>query len=64
MTPDERRRYDADAAREWAAHQGEHTTTCSRSRLRALGLDGESLIELARAAADRLERLGALGRIP
>lgn len=61
MTPDEQRAYDVDAAREWAAYQAERANTCSR--LRALGLDGESLAELAEAAATRLERLGALGRI-
>ena len=61
MTPDEQREYDRTAAAEWSAYQAAHANVCAR--LAALGLDGDSLVELARAAADRLERLGALGRI-
>lgn len=61
MTPDEQREYDRVAAIEWSAYQAAHANTCAR--LRALGLAGENMGELAASAADRLERLGALGRI-
>jgi hypothetical protein len=60
MTPDEQREYDHTAAAEWSAYQAAHANTCAR--LAALGLAGETLAELA-AAADRLERMGALGRL-
>lgn len=61
MTPDEQREYDAAEARAWDEYVTRHARVSSR--LRALGLEGDSLVELASAAADRLERMGALGRI-
>lgn len=61
MTPDEQREYDRRSAAEWGEYRAEQARTAQR--LRDLGLDGDSLIELARAAADRLERLGPLGRM-
>ena len=61
MTPDEQREYDRTAAEEWRVYR--ETRARTADRLRALGLEGDSLSELAAAAADRLERMGALGRI-
>ena len=61
MTPDEQREYDEREAAAWDEYVTRHARVSAR--LRALGLEGEDLSELAAAAADRLERLGALGRI-
>lgn len=59
MTPDEQREYDRISAAEWAAYRAERAQTSAR--LRALGLPGETLQELAASAATVLEGLRERG---
>lgn len=63
MVPDgegwRERQAEAESAA-WAQYQADHASTCDR--LRALGLKGDGMHELARAAAEALEMIDAARR--